>query len=334
VNSPVGKSHLVSGLIEKIGEDAKKIDQLKIDAKDKSLADLRELINDEISELSSEITRSSATIRSLILASMDAEDYFSEEKLDARIEVRAGVGGDEALKWANELFDMYAVVAARNGWNWQESDPVEGSSIFKAVVGGSGSSILGPYGFLRFESGVHRVQRVPFNSDRMQTSAAAVVVLPKIEIPEIRLKDSEIKISISKKSSGAGGQSVNAAYQQVTLKHLPTGFTVTCADSHAQQENKEMAYTRLRQRVQEFEEEKVLASLAKTRKSQATTADRSEKIRTYNFQRGEVNDHRVSGCVVKEDVGEFMGDGESLVDIIWGKLVENAENEAISNLFK
>jgi peptide chain release factor 1 len=221
-----------------------------------------------------------------------------------------------------------------NGWNWQESDPVEGSSIFKAVVGGSGSSILGPYGFLRFESGVHRVQRVPFNSDRMQTSAAAVVVLPKIEIPEIRLKDSEIKISISKKSSGAGGQSVNAAYQQVTLKHLPTGFTVTCADSHAQQENKEMAYTRLRQRVQEFEEEKVLASLAKTRKSQATTADRSEKIRTYNFQRGEVNDHRVSGCVVKEDVGEFMGDGESLVDIIWGKLVENAENEAISNLFK
>jgi protein subunit release factor A len=99
VNSPVGKSHLVSGLIEKIGEDAKKIDQLKIDAKDKSLADLRELINDEISELSSEITRSSATIRSLILASMDAEDYFSEEKLDARIEVRAGVGGDEALEW-------------------------------------------------------------------------------------------------------------------------------------------------------------------------------------------------------------------------------------------
>lgn len=333
------QSHLVSELITELGGCSGRIAGLQSDLKDKSLSDLKELIIAEIHSEEQSINILSDRIRALALREMDNAGFFSEDKLDARLEVRAGVGGDEALKWAQELFHMYAAVSAKQGWEWEpiETDS-EKQNIFKAIIKTPkymlDENLFGAYGWLRFESGVHRVQRIPFNSDRMQTSAAAVVVLPKIEIQKIKLKDADVKISISKKSSGAGGQSVNAAYQQVTLKHLPTGFTVTVADSHAQQENKEVAYARLTQKIQEFEEEKVLFSLAKTRKAQSTTADRSEKIRTYNFQRGEVNDHRVTGCVVKEDMQAFMQNPDGLLNTIWEALARQAENEAIVGYLK
>ena len=215
------------------------------------------------------------------------------------------------------------------GFEFEHLD--EGSSdVLRAIISSGNENFRGPYGWFRFESGVHRVQRVPFNSDRMQTSAAAVVVIPKIDLPEIQIRESDLKISISKKSSGAGGQSVNAAYQQVTMKHVPTGYTVTVADSHAQQENRQIAFERVQKRVQEMEEEKIVSAMTKARKSQVKTADRSEKIRTYNFQRGEVNDHRLVGIVVKESCEEFLSDGSRLMDTIWENLALNRENDLIA----
>ena len=311
-------------ILNDISESEQKLSQLTIDLKDKSLADLSDLVQSDMDVEKSNLAENSLKIRQLILVKMDEAGYFDEDKLDARIEVRAGVGGDEALKWANELFAMYADVSGRMGWDFTVAQ--EGDVMKAVVVAGGGSG--GPYGWLRLESGVHRVQRVPFNSDKMQTSAAAVFVVPKIDVPPISIRDSDLKIHISKKSSGAGGQSVNAAYQQVRMTHVPTGYTVVCNESSAQQENREMALEKIRTRVQQMEEEKALLAMAKSRKGQVTTADRSEKVRSYNFQRGEVNDHRLVGGVVRESCEEFMTDCGSLV-AIWERLKDARENEFI-----
>lgn len=318
-------------IIDSISEGEKKVSELEIFVKDKSMAELRELAESEIESETDSIETCSDKLRSLALTELENQNFFDEDKLNARIEVRAGVGGDEALKWANELFELYTVCAIKVGFNF---DPIESldDNTMRAIISAPNNSVKGPYGLFRYESGVHRVQRVPFNSDRMQTSAAAVVVMPKLDLPEIRIKESELKISISKKSSGAGGQSVNAAYQQVTMKHIPTGYTVTVAESHAQQENREIAFERIQKRVQEMQEEKIVGAMTRARKSQIKTADRSEKIRTYNFQRGEVNDHRLSGVVVKENCDEFLQNGESLIMSIWEPLAYARENEMIAEV--
>jgi peptide chain release factor 1 len=153
-------------------------------------------------------------------------------------------------------------------------------------------------------------------------------VVPKIEVPKVTIRDSDLKVHISKKSSGAGGQSVNAAYQQVRMTHIPSGYTVVVNDSHAQQENRETAYRLIVEKVQLMAEEKALAAMALKRKGQVRTADRSEKVRSYNFQRHEVNDHRVIG-VVRENISDFMTDCASLVSI-WERLKEERENDMIN----
>ena len=322
-----------TGIAESLLKDMQtaqhKIAQLSIDLKDKSMADLTTLIQEDLDTESSAITTNSDKLRSLILSNMESEQLMDEAQLDARLEVKAGVGGDEALKWAQELFSMYEQVSGRLGWQFTVGKDST-DSIMKAVVSGGRGS--GTYDFLRFESGVHRVQRVPFNSDRMQTSAAAVYVVPKLDIPTVTIRESDLKIFISKKSSGAGGQSVNAAYQQVRMSHIPTGFTVVVNDSHAQQENREKAYELIREKVQQFEEDKVLAAMAASRKGQVRTADRSEKVRSYNFQRSEVNDHRLTakqGGVVKESCEDFMTDCASLV-MLWERLKLQRDNELIN----
>lgn len=317
-------------ILDTMVESWKKLDKLKLDLVDKSISDLKELVEADIEMENEELLVNSEKLRSLLLSSMDSNDLFEEDKLNARIEVRAGVGGDEALKWAKELFDMYSIAAIKKGYEF-ESIEQDGNEIFRAIVSCPYSGeARGPYGWFRYESGVHRVQRIPFNSDRIQTSAAAVVVMPKIDLPEIVIKESDLKVSISKKSSGAGGQSVNAAYQQVTMKHVPTGYTVTVADSHAQQENREIAFQRIQKRVQEMEEEKIVSAMTKARKSQIKTADRSEKIRTYNFQRGEINDHRLVGIVVKESCEEFLRNGTNLMETIWEQLALDRENAMVN----
>ena len=320
---------IVNSVVKDMALAETKISQLEKDMKDPTLSDLKELSQADIDSEEKAITECSEKIRSLILSEMDSLGMFDEDKLDARLEVRAGVGGDEALKWAQEVFEMYNQVSARMGWQI-EVDETE--DCMKAVVSaGKHRGSEWPYGLLKFESGVHRVQRVPFNSDRMQTSAAAVWIVPKIEIPKIKIKESDLKVSISKKSSGAGGQSVNAAYQQVRMTHIPSGFTVVANDSHAQQENRETALRLIEKKLQQMEEEKVLAAMATAKKGQVRTADRSEKVRSYNFQRGEVNDHRLGGKdggVVK-GVEDFMHDCGGLVEL-WGRLKIRRENEMIN----
>ena len=324
-----------SGIAESIMSDMleseRKISHLTLDLKDKGLQDLKELISEEISTEQLSIVCNSEKLRSLVLLKMDQDKLCEEDKLDARIEVKAGVGGEEALRWAQEVFEMYHQVSARLGWEFSESKD-SSESVMKAIVSGPKGS-MNPYQYLRFESGVHRVQRVPFNSDRMQTSAAAVYVVPKLDIPKVVLRESDLKISISKKSSGAGGQSVNAAYQQVRMTHVPTGFTVVVNDSHAQQENREKAYELIHEKVQQFEEDKVLAAMASVRKGQVKTADRSEKVRSYNFARSEINDHRLPaklGGVVKESCEDFMTDCGSLVQL-WENLKLHRDNELINS---
>ena len=289
------------------------------------MADLKELVLADIESEEAAMADASDKLRKLTLIEMDKAGFMEEDKLNARIEVRAGVGGDEAFKWAQEIFEMYSQVSARLGLNFQVE---EESDVMRAVVAGEGV-----FGWVRFESGVHRVQRIPFNSDRIQTSAAAVYVVPKIEVPKVHIRDSELKIHISKKSSGAGGQSVNAAYQQVRMTHIPSGYTVVVNESHAQQENREMALEKIHQRVQLMEEEKALAAMALARRGQVRTADRSEKIRSYNFQRSEINDHRLSskdGGVVRESCDEFMADCGSLV-ALWERLKIRRENDLIND---
>ena len=319
-NSPNRKG-IINAVVGDMIQAESRIVQLNKDLKDPQLTDVKELVISDIETEESTIRESSEKIRNLIILEMDQIGIFDQDKLDARLEVRAGVGGDEALKWAQEIFEMYRQVSARMGWNFEIEDNEE---CMKALV----SAPQGVYGYLKFESGVHRVQRVPFNSDRMQTSAAAVWVVPKIEVAEVKIRESDLKISISKKSSGAGGQSVNAAYQQVRMTHIPTGFTVVANESHAQQENRETALKKIKEKVQQMAEEKALAAMANARKGQVKTADRSEKVRSYNFQRSEVNDHRLGG-VVKESCEEFMTDCASLVDL-WHRLCEARQNELIN----
>lgn len=318
---------VAESIMDDMAEAERRIASLHRDLRDSSMADLKELVTAELESENLSISENSNRIRKLVLIAMDANGVFDQDKLDARLEVKAGVGGEEALKWAQEIFSMYSQVSARMGWDFSVE---EEGDVMKAVVSSRGDQ--GPYGYLKYESGVHRVQRVPFNSDRMQTSAAGVIVVPKIEVPSVTVRDSDLKISISKKSSGAGGQSVNAAYQQVRMTHIPSGYTVVVNESHAQQENREIALERIKARVQQMGEEKALAAMAKSRKGQVRTADRSEKVRSYNFQRGEVNDHRLSakeGGVVKESCEEFMTDCSNLVKI-WERLKDRAEDEMIN----
>ncbi len=318
---------LVDSLLDDMSKSEAKIENLR---SDQSLKDLQELVTMEIAEEESKIEGFSEKIRQLILTEMDSDRWsmFEENKLDARLEVKPGVGGDEALKWAQEIFQMYQNVSVRLGWSFTETGEMK-ALIADRKTGGN------VFGNLRHESGVHRVQRVPFNSDRMQTSAAAVYIVPKIEVPTVIVKDSDLKVHISKKSSGAGGQSVNAAYQQVRMTHIPSGFTVVVNDSHAQQENRETALRLIKERVQLMEEEKALAQMAAARKGLVRTADRSEKVRSYNFQRNQVVDHRLPGVVYKDvSCEEFMsGDCLGLIDI-WNRLGQDRERELTNNFLR
>lgn len=304
------------------------MDALQKDMKDKSLSDLIDIIRADIQDQSNVIDSLSRDVRKLVILEMEKKTkIFEQDFCDARIEVKAGVGGEEAFKWAQEVFHMYLNVAGNIGWHISEESA--SGELMKCVVKRGPSADYAPYRLLRFESGVHRVQRIPFNSDRMQTSAAAVYVIPKVDVPRVKIRESDLKVFVSKKSSGAGGQSVNSAYQQVRMTHVPSGFTVVVNESHAQQENREMALEKIQNRVQQMEEEKVLAAMAHCRKGQVKTADRSEKVRSYNFQRNEVNDHRLSGSVVKESVDSFMTNGSSLVSL-WTALKEQRDTELIN----
>ena len=217
------------------------------------------------------------------------------------IEIRAGTGGEEAALFAADLFRMYSRFAERNVWT-REVIASNGTGIggFKEIIFSVKGSAV--YGMMKFESGVHRVQRVPKTETggRLHTSAATVAVLPEAEDAEIDINDSDLKID-TYRASGAGGQHVNKTESAIRITHTPTGLVVTCQDEKSQHKNRTAAMKVLKSRLLAQEEERLAKERADARKSMVSTGDRSAKIRTYNFPQGRITDHRINFTSYKLD---------------------------------
>tara|TARA_B100000902_G_scaffold399686_1_gene471819 strand:+ start:2113 stop:3177 length:1065 start_codon:yes stop_codon:yes gene_type:complete len=245
-----------------------------------------------------------------------------DDSRNAVVEIRAGAGGDEASIFAGDLFRMYSKFIDSKKWKQELMDVSEGvSGGFKEIVFSvSGSDV---YGVLKYESGVHRVQRVPQTETqgRVHTSAASVVVLPEVEDFDIELKESDIKKE-TYCSSGPGGQSVNTTYSAVRLTHIPTGVVAQCQDQKSQIKNYAKALKVLRSRIYDIELKKRNEEIAGQRKTMVKTGDRSDKIRTYNYPQGRVTDHRI-GLTLYSLSEVVNGDINKLIDEL--KLAENAE---------
>jgi len=217
-----------------------------------------------------------------------------EDGKNCILEIRAGTGGDEASIFAGDLFKMYSKFCEKKGWRLEVTNISEGTSGgFKEIV----ATITGEnvYGIMKYESGVHRVQRVPQTETqgRIHTSAATVAVLPEAEEFDIDLRESDIRKD-TYCSSGPGGQSVNTTYSAIRLTHIPTGIVVTCQDQKSQLKNLAKAMIELRSRIYALEHQKYLDEISSKRKTMVSTGDRSAKIRTYNWPQGRVTDHRIN----------------------------------------
>ncbi len=275
---------------------------------------MQELADTERRELAGKIETLEKELRVLLLPK-DAVDEKS-----AIVELRAGTGGDEAALFAGDLFDMYQRYAALHGWKVEIVSISEGTKGgFKEII----ASIAGRGVFarLKFESGVHRVQRVPDTETqgRIHTSAATVAVLPEVEDVDIKIDEKDLRIDVFR-SSGPGGQSVNTTDSAVRIVHIPTGVTVQQQDEKSQHKNKAKALKILRARLYDLEYQKREQERASSRKGQIGTGDRSERIRTYNFPQGRVTDHRIELTLYKLD--KVMA-GEALDEIIDALLSEH-----------
>jgi len=253
----------------------------------------------------------------ILLIPKDPEDYKN-----AVMEIRAGTGGDEASIFAGDLYKMYSAFASSKGWKTELVDVAEGTSggYKEIILNVNGEDV---YGQLKFESGVHRVQRVPQTETqgRVHTSAATVIVLPEAEEFDIELKPSDIRKD-TYCSSGPGGQSVNTTYSAVRLTHIPTGVVAQCQDQKSQHKNYDKALKVLRSRIYEIELQKKLEEDAKHRKTMVSSGDRSAKIRTYNYPQGRVTEHRIG--LTKYNLQSTMsGDIQEFIDEL--QIAENAE---------
>lgn len=250
--------------------------------------DLKEIAKAEIEGLNKELEKLEKELKILLLPHDPTDDK------NTIIEIRAGTGGDEAALFASDLYRMYTRFAERNSWKCSvmESNTI-GIGGFKEIIFSVEGD--GVYGLMKFESGVHRVQRVPKTetSGRVHTSAATVAVLPEAEEADIEVLDSDLKID-TYRASGAGGQHVNKTESAIRITHIPTGVVVTCQDESSQHKNKAAALKVLRSRLLATQQEKIAKERATARKNMVSTGDRSAKIRTYNFPQGRITDHRIN----------------------------------------
>lgn len=253
----------------------------------------------------------------LLLVPADPQD-----DKNAIVEIRGGTGGDEAAIFAGDLYRMYVKYCEGKGWKVSVSDYSEGTNGgYKEIVFNVTGE--GVYGILKYESGVHRVQRVPKTETqgRVHTSAATVAVLPEADEFDVEVKESDIRVDTFC-SSGAGGQSVNTTYSAIRLVHIPTGITVQCQDQKSQLKNKAKALIELRSRIYNMEYQKYIDEIASKRKTMVSSGDRSAKIRTYNYPQGRVTDHRIN--LTLYNLSSIM-DGEIQTIIDQLIVAENAE---------
>lgn len=268
--------------------------------------EMREMAKMELDELEDQVGPIEEEIKVLLLPADPEDDK------NAIIEIRAGTGGDEASLFAGDLFRMYTKFCETKGWKMEVTNLNEGTSGgYKEIV--ANISGKGVYGVMKYESGVHRVQRVPQTETqgRVHTSAATVAVLPEAEEFDVELKPEDIKRD-EYCSSGPGGQSVNTTYSAIRLTHLPSGIVVTCQDQKSKLKNLDKAMKELKTRLYNLEYQKYMDEISSKRKTMVSSGDRSAKIRTYNWPQGRVTDHRITltlynlSAIIDGDIGEII----------------------------
>jgi peptide chain release factor 1 len=269
--------------------------------------DFRDMIKLEHNQLEEELEKITAELQVLLLP----KDPNDEKNVI--VEIRAGTGGEEAGLFGADLMRMYIRYAERHGWKTEMMEYADNGigALKEAVMLIKGK---GAYSRLKYESGVHRVQRVPEteSSGRIHTSAATVAVLPEADEVDAAINVNEVRVDVYR-SSGNGGQSVNTTDSAVRLTHIPTGIVVTCQDEKSQLKNKEKAFKVLRAKLYDIKLQEMNSSVAAERKSQVGSGDRSERIRTYNFPQGRVSDHRIGMTIYKLDY--FLdGDLDEIID--------------------
>lgn len=280
--------------------------------------DLRRMAETEVDELEGRERSLESELRTMLLP----KDPYDEKNVI--LEIRAGAGGDEASLFAQDLFRMYSRFAEKKGWKFEVLDtsfsPIGG---LKEAVGNIRGK--GVYSLLKFESGVHRVQRVPRTeaSGRIHTSTATVAVLPEADEVDVKLDPKDLKIEAFG-SSGPGGQSVNRNYTAIRVTHKPSGLVVSCQDEKSQHRNKEKALRVLRSRLMDIAQREQKDAIDQNRRAQVGTGERSEKIRTYNFPQSRITDHRLNANFHNV---EAILDGE--IDEILGKLIHQAQAKAM-----
>ena len=278
--------------------------------------EMKEMAQMELSELKPQVAEMEEKIK-VMLIPKDPED-----SKDVVLEIRSGTGGDEASIFAGDLYRMYSKFFESKNWKTEVVDVNEGSvgGYNKIVLEVFGTDI---YGTLKFESGAHRVQRVPKTESqgRVHTSAATVAVIPKFEIEDINIKKDDLKVDTFR-ASGAGGQHVNKTESGVRFTHLPTGIAAESTDSRSQHKNREIALQRLYVKVREVQKEKIYSEQKEQRKSLVGSGDRSDKIRTYNYPQNRVTDHRIGLTLYKLD-SIIEGDLSAVIEAL--QVYENAE---------